>query len=810
MNDAWRQIEELLLGEPVSGQPGGQETTLQPTWDLPPWLVLSVLIASAALLLAVYLRESPSAARPWKVLLAAMRLALVGIVLVMLYGWTVQRHRTDLPDVVIVLDDSASMALVDQYHDKALAETIGRRLAAARLDEPTRLNLAKALLLERDAALLERLAERYNLKFYLAATTARSLAGDRDLLPAELRALPADQPASRLGDSVREVLEAQRGRPTAAIIVLTDGVTTEGKPLSEAAQYARRKSVPLLLVGLGSDQAVRDQRLSDLLVDEVVFVGDLVNFDFKLTAEGYTGKSSVRLLEARSVSEGAEAPPEVVAQQEVQLEPQGDAQSIRLSHRPDKQGEYEYTLEVVPREGEANIENNRLVRKVTVREEVIRVLLVQAYPSYEFRMLKQILQRELNKDQPAEGKTRGFRTVLQEADLEYVDTDKTAERLFPVSKDELFSYDVLIFGDVNPSLLSPSIMQNIYEFVTIRGGGLAFIAGPRYTPLAFRDTPLAPLFPMDLDTVRIPDPDAIVVDSFRPRLTPLGQASPTMQLADSPAANEKLWREALAPLRWYASVNDLRVGVRVLAEHPTEVGDDGRPLPIICLQFMGAGKVLLHATDETHRWRFRSGDAYFARYWIQTIRYLCRAKLLTSGRTAELTTDRDEYRRGETVGLRVRFLDDRLAPQADDGVTIVVQREGGQRRSVTLRRNTTDRGVFEGTAGQLPDGQYRAWIASPTLAGQPPAKEFTIVAPPGELARTRMDTAELTGAAKVSLGKFYRFEEADKLLDDLPRGRQVRIESLPPRPIWNAPLLAGLFIVLIGAEWLLRKRVGLL
>jgi hypothetical protein len=314
---------------------------------------------------------------------------------------------------------------------------------------------------------------------------------------------------------------------------------------------------------------------------------------------------------------------------------------------------------------------------------------------------------------------------------------------------------------------------------------------------------------MDLETVRIPDPDAPLTESFRPRLTPLGLASPTMQLADTPAANQRLWQEQLPALRWFATLSDLRPGVRVLAEHPSKVGDDGRPLPIICLQFNGAGKVLFHATDETHRWRFRVGDQYFARYWIQTIRYLCRSKLLGAGRSAELSTDHDEYRRGEPVRLRVRFLDDRLAPQADDGVMVVVQREG-ERRSVTLRRNAADRGIFEGTAGGLADGKYRAWIAAPTLEGQPPAKEFSITAPPGELARTRMDAADLAQAAKVSGGKFYRFHQADRLLGDLPRGRQVRIESLPPRPIWNTPLLAGLFIALIAAEWLLRKRVGLL
>ena len=113
-------------------------------------------------------------------------------------------------------------------------------------------------------------------------------------------------------------------------------------------------------------------------------------------------------------------------------------------------------------------------------------------------------------------------------------------------------------------------------------------------------------------------------------------------------------------------------------------------------------------------------------------------------------------------------------------------------------------------ADRLPAGNYRAWIGTPALEGLAPAKEFRIVTPAGELARTKMDTAELKLAAQTARGRFYRFDAPDALLGDLPRGRQVRTESLPPQPIWNAPLLAILFVVVIGAEWILRKRVGLL
>jgi len=80
--------------------------------------------------------------------------------------------------------------------------------------------------------------------------------------------------------------------------------------------------------------------------------------------------------------------------------------------------------------------------------------------------------------------------------------------------------------------------------------------------------------------------------------------------------------------------------------------------------------VLFHAIDSTWRWRVGVGDVYFARYWVQAIRYLARGKLNT-GRGAEITTDRREYRQGEAVEVRARFLDERLAPAGND-VTLTV------------------------------------------------------------------------------------------------------------------------------------------
>lgn len=792
---------DRLLGGSATSQGEGLESTIVHTWPWPLWVTLLLLIGAAALVIAVYWRERIAAARPWRFLLAGLRMAIIALVVFMLYGWMRHQHRTDLPDAVVIIDDSASMEVIDQYETSEDRAATEKRVRAIGESQPSRLNLAKTILLENDRALYSELTQRYNLKVYLLGASARVQTTSEEP-SAAIKDLAAEEPASRLGSGLREILEAQRGRPTAAVILLSDGITTEGRSLSEAAEFARRKAIPIYSVALGSARAPRDLRLHDLLVDEVAFVGDLVKFDFKLTASGYPGKSAI----VRLKREGAST---ILAEKAITLGKDGETIAERLTHRPTEQGEFRFVIEVEPLAGEANTGNNQQSAVVQVQDEAIRVLFVQAYPNYEYRYLKNLLERELNSKKTADG-SPAFRVVLQEADAKFEQFDKTALKDFPVKREELFQYDVILFGDVNPSFLSRSMQENVRAFVEERGGGIVFIAGPRYTPTAYRDTPLATLFPIDPATAVVPPLEQPIKQGYSPRPTPLGASSPQLQLGDTPAESLRIWSEKLPPLYWLLETSDLKPGARVLVEHPTRTNTSGQNLPVVALQFVGAGKVIFHATDETWRWRFRAGDTYLSRYWIQTIRYLSRSKLLGSNRQVEIDADPPSARRDEAVRLRVRFLDDRTAPAEDNGVTVVLERDEGQRKQLKLSRDSAARGVFQGSISNLAEGKYRAWLAAPSVEGKPPATQFTVVEPPGERNRLETDLAEMRAIAEKTQGKFYTFATASKLTSDLPEGRQVRIESMPPQPVWNYPLLAGLFVTLLVSEWLLRKYVGLL
>jgi hypothetical protein len=783
-------------------------------WPWPAWLTLMGLAALFAAVVGIYLRESGQAGRRLRLALAAMRLAAIGVVLLMIAQIELFLQRTDLPYIVVIVDDTRSMTTIDSYDESARNSLRERVLRTLNTSQLTRWNIARTVLGEKDGNLLARLAENHKLRFYYLSEMKESQRADVPGIVAELKTAAAAGDCTRLGAAIHSTLDELRGTTPAAIVVLTDGINTEGPGLLESAAYAGRKRVPLLFVGVGSDRPTRDLKLSDLEVEEQVFPGDLVPFRFKLTGQGLAGKT-VSILLRRAKDSASDSPDqgEVVGRIDATVGPDGQPQELVLPYRPTETGRFRYTIDVEPSgmTKELPVHHPPLARSIRVLEEKIRVLLVDGTPRWEYRYLRNLLSRD---------KTIDLSTHLQGADVDYKDSGGEASSeagggktlpVFPVSREELAKFDVVIFGDVNPLLLSPAALENLADFVDHpdQGGALVLVSGENFLPLAYRNTPLARLLPFDPAKVRNP-PNQPLTEGFVVRPTEMGLSSPPMQLGETPAQSRAIW-EKLPPLYWMTEVSDLKPAARVLAEHPTRLGVDGKPVPLIIMQYVGGGgKVLFHAIDETWRWRRRVGDLYFARYWIQTLRFLARSKLAEGGRSARLSTDRHDYPFGAAVRLQARFNDDRLAPLDDGGVTVELEHFGSQTQNVQLHRTETGRGHFEAVLNNLPAGSYHAKIILPPLPpGEVSTADFVVDVSQTELAQVQMDASVMRQAAKVSNGDYFTPSDAGNMIDKVPAGRLEPGEGLPPVPLWNRwPLLALTLGLLIG-EWLLRKRKGM-
>src|SRR5258708_1499352 len=96
---------------------------------------------------------------------------------------------------------------------------------------------------------------------------------------------------------------------------------------------------------------------------------------------------------------------------------------------------------------------------------------------------------------------------------------------FPESIEELMPYDVVLFGDVDPRQFTDRQLQLVADFVNKRGGGFGMIAGERWAPIAYRNSPLEAVLPVNISRVQQDDPSAVITEGFRPVLTAAGAAS---------------------------------------------------------------------------------------------------------------------------------------------------------------------------------------------------------------------------------------------------------------------------------------------
>ncbi len=780
-----------------------------------PWsqtFLVFTALGSIALICWLY-RHEGKASTASKVMLAGVRITLVLLAMFMLSEAVLSVERTGLPYLTILIDDSESQRIVDQY-DKPEVKTALDELASSSRQEAngksktaalpaenqtTRLDIAKGLILKDQARLLRELEKQHKVRLYLVSNTARLLKEvDRpvDIAPAVemVRAIEPIGTHSRLGDGVRQVLTELRGAPPSAMVVLSDGQTTEGETLSKASELATRKGVPIYAVGLGSAEPARDIELTELLVDDVVFVDDAVRFQAKLLARGFPDeKVVVRLKELEPGSHDPKTAHEIEST-EVDAPSKGQPKRVELVYHPKTTGERTFILEVDPRPRELQIDNNRIERAITVRKEKLKVLYVDTEPRYEFRYLKNYLERD---------ETIELKIVLLSSDPAYSQEDRSALSTFPAAKDALFAYDVVLFGDADTSFMSHSQMQNLVEFVTLKGGGVLFVAGELFNPLSYRGTPLEVLLPIELADARNPTAVGTSVNAFRPELTLEGRSSPIFRFGDNEAASMQIW-ERLPELLWYFEAPRKKPGALVLAEHPTATGSEGK-LPLVLYHYVGAGKGMFHAFDDTWRWRFRAGDKYFGRFWVQTVRFLARSKLVGQ-RQAEVQTDRKRYQRGQPIQLRVRFPNPALAPTNGD-VTVQVERRGQGPRKLTLKIVPGTRNVFEGALPQAQEGDYEVrLLPPPILEGPSVTATFRVDAPINEFEKIEMNEPELIGAAESTGGKFYSPLDAGSLLKDLPKPSKVPLETDPPIPLWNTWPLLTLFLVLVTTEWVFRKR----
>jgi uncharacterized membrane protein len=442
-----------------------------------------------------------------------------------------------------------------------------------------------------------------------------------------------------------------------------------------------------------------------------------------------------------------------------------------------------------------------------VLDAKISVLFVDGYPRWDYRYLKNTLIRDKSVDVSCLLASADF-NFLQEGNKPLPSAGKNVAGHFPDTIDQLMEYDVVVLGDVDPRYFSDSQLQLINEFVN-RGGGFEMVAGERFAPQAYRNTPIEALLPVSLSHVEITDPTVPISQGFRPVVTKVGATTSIFRFFADNAKNDEFLKHDLPEVFWYCRGITAKPSVgEVLAEHPTDIGPDGHKSPILVAGRFG-GRTLFSAIDDSWRWRFYTDEPVFDTYWVQQLRYLARNRKIGQRRLT-LTADQPAYELGQQVRLTLRVIDPGLVRQLPDQIRVEERDAKDQpvRIENLVRQDSSGGETFAGSFTADKVGKFT--IHLPPIVGGVDMMEVPVevVLPRLELVDPRVDRVQLSRLASETLGKPIDLADADAELAAIPSAAKV-LPIITGQPLWGAPITLVVFVLLITTEWVVRKLYGM-
>lgn len=729
-------------------------------------------------------------------LLTGLRIVLFSLLLFILLrpviSFTVEsRLRRTL---VLLLDKSASMGIEDLRKDdadlkraaigKGLVEKLDQKVDAqqtAEVQHISRESLVKSVFENKQLNLITDLKKKYDLEvlnFDRSITTSN----EADLLKIVPSNAETGQ-ATALGDAIREVINRKRGQPMAGVFVVTDGANNSGSDPLEAANAARGEHMPLYLYGVGITSP-RDIIVDSVFTPDVAFIKEEVSVTVRVRGQGLKGESAHLLLKLGD---------DEVASKDIQFNDDSE-QAVALTFTPKKVGEFDLTALIPAREDETVKDNNSASQRLRVIDSKIKVLFVEQEPRWEFRFMQNALLRDRRID---------LKLLLLQADPKLAQGEGSPYiEKFPEKKDDFFPYDLVIIGDVDVKSFTPEQMDTMTEFVSKFGGSMAFIAGQKYNPASYLNTPLAKLLPIEVDPSNAFQ-HAGAAHSTTLALTGQGRTSPMLKLVPDEEQNAAIWHN-FPPIQWINRVSRAKAGAQVLIED-TDPGKATRQnrMPAMVLQQYGVGQVLYIGTDNTWRWRQEGNVSYYPMLWGQVVQQMALVHLLGSSKRTQLSTDKHSYTTAERVTVLARLYDNNFNPirvPSVNGFYAIDPANGASKQSVSLRALPDQPGMYRGDFVALTTGSYKFSVEGDdaTFVG------FSVIKPRFELGDTAMNEPLLKEMGRISGGGFFREEELGTLTGKLSQ-KDERIARVIDADIWSSWFYFLLVALVATAEWLVRK-----
>lgn len=727
----------------------------------PAWvLALAIVTAASGLGYLIWRRRKAMAAgvtgwRPAAIWL--LQAALAGLLLLLLWqpALLISTLKPQQNIVAVVVDDSRSMAI----------------------DEDGEMRSAQAVNVLNDG-LLESLSENFQVRMYRMGEHLERIK--------TLEQLTTRNQSTHIGESLKQLVVEAASLPIGAVVLLSDGADNSGGIALETIGEIRSRRIPVHTVGFGRERFDKDIEITNVQTPARALAYSRLVAHVSFRQNGYANQTA-RL----SLRTGGK----VLASREVELQDDGPQQTEPLVFNAGIAGAKHLQISIELLEGEENPGNNTVSRLVNVEASKPRVLYMEGEPRWEFKFIR----RALLHDRSVELITI-LRTTQNKIYRQGVTGSEELEEGFPGKVEELFGYQGLVIGSVEASYFTTAQHELIRQFVDRRGGGILFLGGRA----ALADGGYAASTFAELLPVRLPElNETFHRERAGVQLTQAGVDSLVTRLAEDADKNAERW-ENLPKLADYQEVGSRKPGAVVLAELVSPIG---RELPLLVTQNYGHGRTAVFATGGSWRWQMQQelSDQTHEMFWRQLLRWLVTG---TPGQVTASTPNQvlsDDRRVEFTAVVR----DKTYLPMMDARVEARIIGPGGASGTVELMPDPHNRGVYSGQWRAEMPGSFVAEVVASRGEEEIGRDVLAFRREDGvaENFRAEQNRELLEKLSSQTGGRYYEPEQVSTLGEEISYS-EAGITLRETKDLWNMPAIFLMLILLKAAEWLLRRKWG--
>jgi hypothetical protein len=737
---------------------------------------LLVVVVALALMGLMWFGPSRTKLGPMRRMMLALLRAIVVVLVVLamlrptlIYTQTKKQAAT----LVVLADQSRSMTVPDAVGNKTRWEALRQAIGDA-------------------GPALAALQRDFELKAYTFDAGLHEAKAEDGRI--ELPETP-DGRQTAIGAALEDTLGREAGKRLLGVVLLSDGAQRAYAPRDLAPQTAAARlkhlGYPAFTFPLGQSRGLgeaKDVALKDMVANPTVFVKNELTVTGQVRVDGYVDVA----IPVRLLFETSPGKMKVVAQQTVKATADGQLLPVNLNFTPQMPGEFRLTLEAAEQPGELVTTNNRLSTFVHVLKGGLNVLYIEGTLRVELKFIRRALDSS------------------PDIKVDYVRLDPGDQRSRPADLAARFKpgkYDVYILGDVDSTAFQGDDLADLAKCVN-RGAGLIMLGGLQsFGAGGYAETPLAKVLPVGMDRLERQQPDEpIRADLHWPgplpmQPTPLGQMHFALTLAGNQQENASLWAK-LPPLEGANKFHDLAPGAAVLAA-------GGKDKPLLVTHNFGDGRVLALAGDSTWRWWMRGYEPAFKRFWRQVVLWLAKKDQAQEGNVWIRLTQR-RFAPSQRVEFTVGAKAPSGEPVTDGDYKAEVVLPDGARRPLSLVRQEDQ------MTGSVRDtqtaGDYLIEVSA-SHKGQPLGStraRFLVFEQDLELDNAAADAPTMESLAAMTGGQSLPPEQLSALITRLTENTQhLDVRQETKKTFWDTwPFFLAL-VILLGIEWFLRKRWGL-